>query len=150
MRAATDPPRERTPSTVWRFDATLSYIMASTILCAMITNPNELLPLSPPVYHVLLALGEDTLHGYAMMQAFERLTDGAEQLLPGTLYATLARMVETGLIEETAAPGPEDDARRRYYRATPFGRGVARAETARMARLVEVARVRRLAPEEAR
>ena len=107
-------------------------------------NPDELLPLSPPVYHVLLALGEDALHGYAMMQSFEELTGGAEQLLPGTLYATLARMVETGLIEETEPADAGADARRRYYRATGFGRRVAAAETARMARLVEVARTRRL------
>ncbi len=110
-------------------------------------NPDELLPLSPPVYHVLLALGDETLHGYAMMQAIEGLTDGAGRLLPGTLYATLARMVETGLIEERDAPDADADARRRYYRATAFGRRVAAAETARMARLVAAARARRLAPE---
>lgn len=113
-------------------------------------NPEELLPLSPPVYHVLLALGDDTLHGYAMMQAFEAMTDGGEQLLPGTLYATLARMVETGLLEQAQPPSPEADARRRYYRSTPFGRQVAAAETARMARLVDLARARNLAPHEAR
>jgi DNA-binding PadR family transcriptional regulator len=111
----------------------------------MITSPEDLLPLSPPVYHVLLALGHDKLHGYAMMQVLEELTGGAERLLPGTLYATLARMVETGLIEEADAPVKDGDARRRYYRATPFGRRVGAAETARMARLVEVARARRLA-----
>ena len=103
-----------------------------------------MLPLSPPVYHVLLALGDDALHGYAMMQAFEAMTDGADQLLPGTLYATLARMVETGLLEESEPPSPEADARRRYYRATAFGRQVAAAETARMERLVGLARARRL------
>jgi DNA-binding PadR family transcriptional regulator len=97
------------------------------------------------VYHVLLALGEDVLHGYAMMRAFEALTGGAGQLLPGTLYATLARMVETALLEEAAPPDPGADARRRYYRVTPFGRAVAVAETARLTRLVDVARVRRLA-----
>jgi DNA-binding PadR family transcriptional regulator len=114
----------------------------------MIMTPDELLPLSPPVYHVLLALGDETLHGYAMMQAIERLTGGVGQLLPGTLYATLARMVETGLIEEADPPAPGADRRRRYYRATAFGRRVAAAETARMARLVDVARARNMAPEE--
>jgi DNA-binding PadR family transcriptional regulator len=84
-----------------------------------------------------------------MMQAFEELTHGAERLLPGTLYATLARMVETGLIEETDRPEVGADARRRYYQATGFGRRVAAAETARMSRLVEVARSRRLAPGDA-
>lgn len=115
----------------------------------MIMNPEELLPLSPPVYHVLLALGDDTLHGYAMMQAFDAMTGGADQLLPGTLYATLARMVETGLIEEAPAPDAEADARRRHYRATPWGKRVAAAETGRMARLVELARARRLSPGQA-
>ncbi len=112
-------------------------------------NPDDLLPLSPPVYHVLLALGDDALHGYAMMQAFRELTGGTEHLLPGTLYATLARMVETGLIEETDPPEVGADARRRYYRATAFGRRVAAAETARMSLLVEVARSRRFAREDA-
>lgn len=112
-------------------------------------NPEELLPLSPPVYHVLLALADDTLHGYGMMQAFDELSGGGEHLLPGTLYATLARMVETGLIEETDPPEVGADARRRYYRATRFGRRVAAAETARMSHLVELARSRRLAPEDA-
>lgn len=114
---------------------------------ASLAHPQELLPLSPPVYHVLLALGDDVLHGYAMMQAFEALTGGAEQLLPGTLYATLARMVETGLLEEAASPDPGADARRRYYRVTAFGRAVAGAETARLARLVDVARAQRFAEE---
>jgi len=112
---------------------------------AKLAHPKDLLPLSPPVYHVLLALGDDVLHGYAMMQAFDTLTGGADQLLPGTLYATLARMVETGLLEESLPPDPDADARRRYYRVTPFGRAVATAETGRLTRLVEVARVRRLA-----
>lgn len=112
---------------------------------AGLPHPEALLPLSPPVYHVLLALGDDVLHGYAMMQAFEALTGGAEQLLPGTLYATLARMVETALLEEAAPPESGGDARRRYYRVTSFGRAVAAAETARLARLVEVARARRFA-----
>jgi DNA-binding PadR family transcriptional regulator len=110
----------------------------------------ELLPLSPPVYHVLLALGTDTLHGYAIMQAFEDLTEGAERLLPGTLYATLARMVETGLIEEAEPPDESTDARRRYYRLTPHGRRVAAAESDRMRRLLDVADAQNVAPEGAR
>lgn len=99
-----------------------------------------LLPLSPPVYHVLLALGKDTLHGYAIMQAFEELTDGREQLLPGTLYATISRMVESGLVEETEPPDPAADARRRYYRVTKHGRAVAAAESERLRLLLKVAR----------
>lgn len=99
-------------------------------------------PLSPPVYHVLLALGGEVLHGYAIMQRFEQLLGGADQLLPGTLYATLARMVETGLIEEARAPrgGESGGPPRRHYRVTPRGKLVAQQETDRMRRLVAVAR----------
>lgn len=96
-------------------------------------------PLSPPVYHVLLALGENTLHGYAIMRAFEDLTNGEEHLLPGTLYATISRMVDAGLIEEAAPPDPGADARRRYYRVTPLGREVAADESARIRLLLDVA-----------
>lgn len=110
-------------------------------------DPREVLPLSPPVYHVLLALGDQAAHGYAIMQTFERLTEGREQLLPGTLYATLARMAETGLIEETAPAEPDADRRRRYYRVTPWGRAVAAAEGERMRLLLEVAAARGMAPE---
>lgn len=108
------------------------------------------LPLSPPVYYVLLALGTDTLHGYAIMRAFDGLIGGTERLLPGTLYATLARMLETGLIEERPPPDAGSDARRRHYRVTPFGKTVAAAESERMRRLVDVAVARRIAPETAR
>lgn len=89
---------------------------------------------------MLLALGDRALHGYAIMQAFEDKTDGQEALLPGTLYATLARMVKAGLVEEPAEPPASSDARRRYYRVTPFGREVARAESERLRRLLDVAR----------
>lgn len=107
-------------------------------------SPHDALPLSPPVFHVLLALGGEVMHGYAMMQSIERLTDGQEQLLPGTLYATLARMVETGLIEETDPPVEGGDRRRRYYRSTSYGRAVAAAESERMRRLLSVAQTRSL------
>jgi DNA-binding PadR family transcriptional regulator len=88
---------------------------------------------------VLLALSGGPLHGYAIMQAFEDLSGGTARLLPGTLYATLARMVETGLIEETDPPAPDADARRRYYGLTAWGRSVARAESERLRRLLDVA-----------
>ena len=112
-------------------------------------NPEDVLPLSPPVFHVLLALGEDTLHGYALMQSFQEMTGGSDLLLPGTLYATLARMVETGLLAE--APAPEDgaDRRRRYYRVTDWGRRVGSLESARLARLLTLAQRRGLAPDTA-
>lgn len=102
---------------------------------------HELVPLSPPVFHVLLALGSGAMHGYAIMQAFDDKTGGQGSILPGTLYATISRMVETGLIEELdEPPAGSTDRRRRYYRTTPFGRSVAEAESRRMARLLEVAR----------
>lgn len=113
-------------------------------------DPRDLLPLSPPVYHVLLALGDGALHGYAIMQAFEEMTGGAALLLPGTLYATLARMAETGLVEEVPPPPASEDARRRFYRVTVWGREVAVAESERMRALVEVARARHLLPGRAR
>jgi len=107
----------------------------------------ELLPLSPPVYHVLLALGSDAMHGYGIMQAFADKTAGEEALLPGTLYATISRMVDAGLIEELdEAPEPSDK-RRRYYHVTEFGRAVARAESDRIHRLLAVARREQLAPD---
>ena len=109
-------------------------------------------PLSPPVFHVLLALGDDVLHGYAIMQRFEEITRGNEQLLPGTLYVTLARMVEQGLIEEARPRAGEQSggAPRRYYRLTPRGRAAGRAESERLRRLVQVARERAWLPETAR
>jgi DNA-binding PadR family transcriptional regulator len=108
------------------------------------------LPLSPPVFHILLALGEDVLHGYGIMQRFEELT-GGDQLLPGTLYATLARMVEGGLIREAPAPRGDrsEGAPRRHYRVTAKGRNTAAAESLRMRRLIDVARERDWLPETA-
>lgn len=111
------------------------------------TTSHELadhLPLSPPVFHVLLSLGDEALHGYAIMQAFQSLTGGRAELLPGTLYATLARMVETGVIVEVDPPAEGGDARRRYYRSTDFGRSLAAAEAERMRALVDVAAAQRL------
>lgn len=111
-------------------------------------DPETFLPLTAPEYHVLLALGQEALHGYGMMRSLEEKTAGKDTLLPGTLYTTLARMVARGLLEELAAPPqPGADARRRYYRATALGRAVARAESARMARLLQVAAASWLVPE---
>lgn len=110
--------------------------------------PETFLPLTTPEYHVLLALGNEALHGYGMMQALEAKTGGKDTLLPGTLYATLARMVRHGLLEELAEPpDPGTDARRRYYRVTPLGRAVGKAETARLARLIRLAEAEKLAPQ---
>lgn len=113
----------------------------------MPSDANSLLPLSPPVLHILLALGQDQLHGYAIMQAIEDKTGGVATVLPGTLYTTLGRMLDDGLVEEAPPPegAPDDDRRRRYYRMTDFGRAAVEAETRRMAVLLDVARRERLA-----
>lgn len=122
--------------------------MAHTALPTHPQDPGSHLPLSPPVFHVLLALGGGPLHGYGIMQAFEERTQGRGSLLPGTLYATLARMVEGGLVEELPEPpDPAADRRRRYYRLTELGRAVARAESDRLTLLLQVARQVKLAPE---
>lgn len=103
---------------------------------------SELLPLSTPVLHILLALGEERMHGYGIMQAIEQKTEGSARILPGTLYTTLNRMLADGLVDEAPPPGdaPDDDRRRRYYRVTPFGREVVAAEAERMSVLLELAR----------
>ncbi len=106
------------------------------------TDPQDHLPLAPQFYHVLLALGDQTMHGYGIIQAFEELTEGHETLLPGSLYATLSRMVELKLLAPAEQPRGERSGgpRRRYYRVTRLGRSVARAESERLARLLAVAR----------
>src|SRR6188508_3313475 len=95
-------------------------------------DPASLLPLKQSIYRVLLAMPDgESLHGYAIMQAVSEMTQGRETILPGTLYAALARMVDDGLVE--ALKTPHDDASggsaRSYYRRTSFGRAVARAES---------------------
>ena len=111
-------------------------------------DPETFLPLTTPEYHVLLALGDRAMHGYAMMQALEEKTEGRDALLPGTLYATLARMVARGMLEELdEPPEPDADRRRRYYRVTELGRDVAYAESARLRRLLRVAELESLVPE---
>ncbi len=112
-------------------------------------DPESFLPLTPPEFHVLLALGDEALHGYAMMQSLAEKTGGREALLPGTLYTTVARMVKRGLLDELdEAPRPDADRRRRYYRVSPLGRAVARAESARLRRLLTVAERESLVPGE--
>jgi len=109
-------------------------------------DPGSMLPLTPAVYHILLALAGGECHGYGIMQEVERLTDGGLRLGPGTLYRSIQRMLVDDLIEETKV-GPDseaDDERRRNYRLTSFGREVARAESSRLEILVETARQRKL------
>ena len=107
---------------------------------------DALLPLPAATFHILLAVVDQERHGYAIIQDVEARTDGALRLSAGTLYRSIARMVEQGLIAELAKrPAARlDDERRRYYRITPFGTAVARAEMARLNQLVRLARARGL------
>jgi DNA-binding PadR family transcriptional regulator len=102
------------------------------------------LPLTPAVFHILLALADRDRHGYAIILDIAGRTDGTLRLGTGTLYTAIARLLEQRLIEESEdRPGEdEDDERRRYYRLTAFGRGVAHAEARRLAALVRMARSR--------
>ena len=101
----------------------------------------EFLPLPPASFHILLALTDAERHGYAIMQDVATRTDGALRLGAGTLYRSIARMLEQGLIAEQSIRRPaSDDERRRYYRITPLGRAVARAELQRLNNLVRLAR----------
>ena len=106
----------------------------------------HLLPLSPAVFHILLALAGGERHGYDIMREVETITDGKLQMGPGTLYGSIKRMLRDSLIAEAdERPDPAlDDSRRRYYELTDFGRRVLVAESGRLARLVEVARRRNL------
>ena len=94
-------------------------------------------------FHILLALAEEDRHGYAIIQEVALRTGGELRLSAGTLYRSIQRMLEQGLIVETRErPAPElDDERRRYYRIAPFGTAVARAEARRLTQLVKFARV---------
>jgi DNA-binding PadR family transcriptional regulator len=96
------------------------------------------MPLPVAVFHILVALADEELHGYAIMQDVAERTDGKLRLSAGTLYGAIKRMLEDGLIEETAErPDAEDhDERRRYYRVTPLGRKAAMAEAERLSQLV--------------
>jgi DNA-binding PadR family transcriptional regulator len=107
-------------------------------------SPQEPLPLTPPVFHILLALAEEERHGYGIMQDVAQQTDGALQLGPGTLYGCLKRMLAAGLVEESGErPDPVlDDERRRYYRMTALGKRMVRAEAQRLAGAVTVAMAR--------
>jgi DNA-binding PadR family transcriptional regulator len=109
---------------------------------------DELLPLPPATLHILLALADGERHGYAIIQDVEARTDGELRMSAGTLYRSVARMVEQGLITEVARRRTrDDDERRRYYRLTAFGTAVARAEVRRLSQLVRMAKARGLTPE---
>jgi len=100
-----------------------------------------MIPLTPSVFHILLALADEERHGYGIMQDVAEQTNGELQLGPGTLYGCLKRMVAAGLVEESEErpDAALDDERRRYYRMTPQGKRVVRAEAKRLAGAVTVA-----------
>ena len=103
------------------------------------------LPLKPNWFHVLLSLANGEQHGYGIMQEVLERTNGKIRLWPATLYGTLERLLEEGLIAEAnrRPPAEEDDARRRYYRLTALGRRVLAAESIRLEDLVRVIRAKR-------
>src|SRR5947208_17100580 len=104
-------------------------------------KPESLLPLPAAVFHILIALADRDRHGYSIMQDVAARTQGKVQLSAGTLYSSIRRMLEQGLIEELAeSPDPSSsDERRRYYRLTRFGRRAAAAEVARLSDLLQQA-----------
>jgi DNA-binding PadR family transcriptional regulator len=114
-------------------------------------QPESFLPLPAATFHILMAVAEEDRHGYAIIQDVAARTGGELKLSAGTLYRSIQRMLEQGLIIETAErPDPEfDDERRRYYRISPFGAAVAKAEATRMSKLVKWARAMGFAPEKA-
>jgi len=105
------------------------------------TKPDSLLPLPAAVFHILIALADRDRHGYSIMQDVAARTEGKVQLSAGTLYSSIRRMLEQGLIEESEErPDAHlDDERRRYYRIAPLGRRVAQAEAVRLHELVALA-----------
>jgi DNA-binding PadR family transcriptional regulator len=111
-------------------------------------DPQELLPLTPVVLHILLALADERQgkHGYAVAREVEELTDGQIRMGPGTLYGSIQRMLEAALIEERRIRSQTDDERRRYYKTTPFGRRVLGLELSRLAAIVAIARRKQLLP----
>jgi DNA-binding PadR family transcriptional regulator len=110
--------------------------------------PESFLPLPPATFHILMSLADEDRHGYAVIQDVAARTGGEIKLSAGTLYRSIQRMLEQGLIVETRErPAQEfDDERRRYYRITPLGTRVARAEAARLTQLLKMARASGFAP----
>ncbi|HZM99875.1 MAG TPA: PadR family transcriptional regulator [Pyrinomonadaceae bacterium] len=109
-------------------------------------KPEAWLPLTPAMFHILLALADKERHGYEIMREVDERTEGKMRVGPGTLYGSIKRMLNDGLIEELdERPDPElDDERRRYYRLSDFGRRVAIAEAERLDKLVKSARSKKL------
>ncbi len=113
----------------------------------MATDPDSLLPLTPVVLHILLALADEPQgkHGYAVAREVEELTDGQIRMGPGTLYGSIQRMLDAAIIEERHSRGGDDE-RRRYYCITTLGRRVLGREVTRLAAVVAIARRKQLLP----
>jgi DNA-binding PadR family transcriptional regulator len=111
-------------------------------------HPDDHLPLPVATFHILVAVADQDRHGYAIMQDVATRTNGALKLSPGTLYGSIRRLLDEGLIVELSdrQRPDEDDERRRYYRITAFGRAVAQAEAARLATLLRQAKAAGLVP----
>jgi DNA-binding PadR family transcriptional regulator len=109
-------------------------------------DPRSLLPLTPIVFQVLLALADGDRHGYGIIREVDRRTDGLMVLRTGTLYTVMKRLLELDLVEESdRRPAPdEDDERRKYYRLTAFGKAVAEAEAHRLEAVLDIARSSRM------
>jgi DNA-binding PadR family transcriptional regulator len=112
----------------------------------MADDIKDLLPLQPTTFHILLSLTDEDRHGYAIILEVSRRTQGELKLSAGTLYRSIQRMVESGLITEIRTRPEFDDERRRYYRITPLGRTVAEAEAGRLRDLLKMARICGVAP----
>ncbi|HSC27538.1 MAG TPA: PadR family transcriptional regulator [Vicinamibacterales bacterium] len=108
-----------------------------------VVPPLDELPLTVPVFQILLSLADRDLHGYALIRDIDARTNGEVRLTASTLYGAVARMLDAGLIEERP---PQGDGRRRCYRITRAGRTLARREAERMARATRWAREKRLLP----
>ena len=112
----------------------------------MADDIKALLPLQPTTFHILLSLTDEDRHGYAIILEVSRRTQGELKLSAGTLYRSIQRMVESGLITEIRTRPEFDDERRRYYRITPMGKAVAEAEAGRLRDLLKMARICGVAP----
>jgi DNA-binding PadR family transcriptional regulator len=110
------------------------------------SSPESFIPLTPAVFHILLALAGGERHGYAIMRDVEQMSGGKVAMGPGTLYGSIKRMLASGLIVETGIrPDPQlDDQRRRYYQLTSLGSGVLAAESRRLESLVRAIRAKRV------
>ncbi len=105
-------------------------------------NVSTFLPLSPAILHILLSLAGEDLHGYAIMQAVQRESEGKYKLGPGTLYDNLQKMIERRLVEEVGQKAGDEDPRRRYYRLSSLGRTVLAAEIERLDNVVREGKLR--------